>query len=96
MMCELVGVQVRLLIESLVAARVWTAERLLTRVDAHVRLQVEVEREPLAAQVALVGLLAGVHEHVPLELRVVKEPLATALMSALEQLIAMDRIVLLQ
>lgn len=37
-MRELVGVQVRLLVESLVAALVWAAEWLLARVNAHMRL----------------------------------------------------------
>ena len=67
-MCELVGVQVRLLIESLVAARVRADVRLLAGVRAQMSSQVEVEREFFAAQLALERLLAGVYKLMPLQL----------------------------
>lgn len=77
MMSELVSMQVALLIEPLVAVVVWANEWFLSGVNAHVRLEVEVEREALAAEVALVGFLPRVHQHVPLQLRVIQEPLPT-------------------
>lgn len=40
--------------------------------------QIEVERESLIANVALVRLLAGMHQLVSLQLRVVKKSLATS------------------
>ena len=57
MVCLLVGVQVGLLVEALMAARVRAGERLLTRVDPQVRLQIEVERKLLPALVTRVRLL---------------------------------------
>jgi len=59
-----VGVQIRFLVESLVAPWVRADERLLACVDAHVRLQVEIEGEPLVADVTLVWLLSRVNQHV--------------------------------
>ncbi len=52
--------------------------------------QVEVEAEALAADVALVGFLAGVDELVPLELAVVQKFLAAAFLSALVQSFAVS------
>ena len=57
MMCLLVGVQIGLLVEAFVAAGVRAGEWLLARVDPQVRLQIEVERELLAALIARVWLL---------------------------------------
>lgn len=53
-----VSVQVRLLVEALVAALQGASERLLSRVDPQVSLKVEVQRELLPAELALVRLLA--------------------------------------
>lgn len=87
---RLVCVQVRLLVKALVAAWVRAREWLLASMYAHMRLQIEIKRELLAALIALVGLLACVHEHVPLELRVVQEAFFAPRVDALEELVAVD------
>jgi len=87
---RLVCVQVRLLVKALVAAWVRAREWLLPSMYAHMRLQIEIKRELLAALIALVGLLACVHEHVPLELRVVQEAFFAPGVDALEELVAVD------
>ena len=53
--------QVRLLVEPFIAALIRANEWLLSSVDAHVRLQVEVQGEPLAAEMTLVRFLTCVH-----------------------------------
>ena len=58
MVSLLMRVQVRLLVKSLVASGVSAGEGLLTCVDPQVSLQIEVKRELLAADVALVWFLA--------------------------------------
>ena len=58
MVSLLMGVQIRLLVESLVTSGVGAREGLLTRVDPQVSLKIEVKRELLAADVALVWFLA--------------------------------------
>ena len=63
---------------------------------SHVRLEVEIEGESFAAQVAFVWLLARVHEHVPFKFGVVKEALATAIMRTLEQFIPMHSVMFLK
>ena len=90
------GVQVRFLVEALIAALIRANERLLTSVDAHMSLQVEIEREALAAEVAPVGFLACMDQHVPFELCIIEESLPTAFICALEQFVAVDRVVFLQ
>lgn len=70
-MCGLVCVQIRLLVESLVATRVRAREGFFTCVDAHVSFQVEVEGKLLSTLLALIGFFSGVHKHVSLELSVV-------------------------
>ena len=47
-MCQLMSMQVRFLIESLVAALERTYERFLTRMDSHMCLQIEIKRESFA------------------------------------------------
>lgn len=84
MVCELVRMQVRFLVEALVAALEGADEWLLARVDAHVRLQIEVKGESLVTELALVRLFARVHQHMPLEFGVVQESFATAIVGALE------------
>ena len=58
MMSLLMRVQVRLLVEPLVTSGVGARERLLTRVNPQVSLKIEVKRELLATDVALVWFLA--------------------------------------
>lgn len=58
MVSQHVGMQVRLLVEALVAALQGTSEGLLSCVDAQVSLKVEVQRELLPAELALVRLLS--------------------------------------
>jgi hypothetical protein len=84
MVSELVGMQVRLLVEALVASLEGTDEWLLARVDSHVRLQVEVKRESLVTELTFVRLFARVHQHMPLEFGVVQESFAAAIVGALE------------
>ena len=84
MVSELVGMQVRLLVEALVASLEGTDEWLLARVDSHVRLQVEVEGESLVTELTFVGLFARVHQHMPLEFGIVQESFAAAIVGALE------------
>lgn len=96
MMGELVGVQVGLLVEPLGAVGVGTDEWFLACVDAHVGLEVEVQREPLVAEFADVVLLPCVHQHVSLQLGIVQEPLLAARVGALEQFVPMHGVVLLQ
>jgi hypothetical protein len=90
------SVQVRFLVESLIAALIRANERLLTSVDTHMSLQVEIEREALATEVAPVGFLACMDQHMPFELCIIEESLSTAVIRALEQFVAVDRVVLLQ
>jgi len=92
----LMGVQVALLVEALVAVWVGTAEGLLASVDAQVGLEVEVQRKLLVANVALVWLFARVHQHVALQFRVVQKPFVAAIKRALEQFIAVNSHVFLQ
>ena len=60
-MRQLMCMQVRLLVEPFIAALIRANEWLLSSVDAHVRLQVEVQGEPLAAEMTLVRFLTCVH-----------------------------------
>mgnify|MGYP000665643492 CR=1 FL=1 len=60
------------------------------------RLQIEVKGESLVAEIAFVGFLARVDQHMSLELGIIQEALTTPIMCALEQLVAMDSVVLLQ
>ena len=53
-----VGVEIRFLVEPLVAIRVGAAEWFLASVDPHMCLQVEVKREPLSTLLALVWLFS--------------------------------------
>jgi len=62
---------------------------------AHMRFQIEIKRELLAALIALVGLLACVYEHVPFELCVVQEAFFAPRVDALEEFVAVDRHVFL-
>lgn len=78
------------------AARVSARERFLAGMDTHVRLQVEIKRELLAALLALIWLFPSVYKHVTLELSVVQEALLAARVSALEELVAVDCHVLLE
>lgn len=64
--------------------------------NAHMRFEVEVKGESLIAKITFVWFFAGVDQHVPLELGVVEEALAASVVGALEQLVAVDGIVLLQ
>ena len=73
----LVGGEVAGLCEALVAARDGAHVRLFASVGAEVGSQVEVERELLATDVALVGLVSRMHEHVSFELGIVEKALAT-------------------
>lgn len=84
MVSELVGMQVRLLVEALIASLERTDEWLLARVDSHVRLQVEVKGESLVTELTFVGLFARVHQHMPLEFGIVQESFAAAIVGALE------------
>ena len=83
-MCLLVGVKVRFLVEALVAPRVGATEWFLASVDPQVGLEVEIQAEFLEAYIALVRLLPCVHQHVSLELSVVQEALITVGECALE------------
>jgi hypothetical protein len=67
----LVSMKVRLLIESFVATWVSAGEWLFTSVDAHVSLEVEIQRKLLAALLTLVRLLTSVDKHMSLKLRIV-------------------------
>lgn len=73
--CLLVGVEVRLLVEALIASGVGATKGLLACVDAQVGLEVEVKAEFLEANVTLVRLFPCVHQHVALQLCVVQEAL---------------------
>jgi len=64
--------------------------------NAHMCLQVEVEREPFRAKVALVRLLSRMHQHVSLKLCIIQKALTTAVVRALEELVSMNSVVLLQ
>lgn len=96
MVRQLMSMKIRLLIESLVTVRIWTDEWLLSRVDAHVGFQIEVERKSLVAEIALVWFFTGVNKHVSFELGVVEESLTTAFVGALEELVAVDCVMLFQ
>ena len=65
-MRQLVSVQVGLLVEALVAAGIGTHEWFFASMYSHVSFEVEIEREALSANVALVWLLSCVHKHVSL------------------------------
>lgn len=80
----LMGMQVRFLVKSFVAARVGALKRLLTSVDPEVCFEIEVQWEPLAAFVAHVWLLSCMHKHVSLKLGVVQESLLTSIKGALK------------
>ena len=58
MMREHVGMQVRLLVEALVAALEGASERLFPSMDPQMSLQVEVKRKFLAAEITLVRFFA--------------------------------------
>ena len=61
---ELVGMEVGLLVESLWAVAVGTDEWFLTCMNAHMRLEVEIEGEAFVAEAALVGLFTCMDKHV--------------------------------
>lgn len=75
--CLLVGVKVRFLVEALVTPRVGATERFLASVDPQVGLEIEIQAEFLEAYITLVRLLPCVHQHVSLEFGVVQEALIT-------------------
>jgi hypothetical protein len=96
MMSGLVSMQIRLLVKPLMAPRVCAGERFLSCVDAHVCLEIKIERKLLSALLALVGLLSSVNEHVSLEFCVVQEALLAAFIRALEQFITVHGHVLFE
>ena len=92
----LVSVQIGLLIKSFMAPWVSAREWLFSRVNAHVSLQVKIQRKLLAALITLVRFLTGMHKHMSLELGIVQEPLLAAIISALKQFVSMHCHMLLQ
>ena len=90
------SMKVRLLIKPFIASLERAYERFLTGMNPHMGFQVKIKGESLAAELTLIWLLASVNQHVPLELGIVKESLAATWVGALEELVAMDRVVLLQ
>jgi len=65
MMRLLVRVQVRLLVEPLVAAGVRTAKRFFTSMNSQVSFQIEIETKFFAADFTFIWFLPSVHEHMP-------------------------------
>lgn len=90
----LVCSQIGALGESLEAVWKRAYVRLFTRVRSQVSSEVEVEREPLVADVTFIGLLTSVDKLVPLEFRVVQESLVAALDLADEHSFSMSHLVL--
>ena len=86
--------EVRFLIEALIAVRIATYKWLLPRMNSHVRFQVEVQRKSLVAEVTLVWFLPSMNEGVPLEFGVVQESFSATWVVALEELISVDSIML--
>lgn len=93
-MSHLVGMEVRLLIEALVAVWVAAYKWLLPSVDPHVRFEVEVQWKSLVAEVTFVWFLPSMNEGVPLEFGVVQESFSAPWVVALEELIPVDSIML--
>ena len=76
--------KIALLIKPFAAITIRADKWLLTSMNAHMCLEVKVETEPLAAQIALIRLFTCVNKHVPLQLGVVQESFATSIIGALE------------
>ena len=91
-----VSVQVRLLVEALIAVGELAWEWFLPGVDPLVGLKVEVEAESFSADFALVRLLTRVNQHVPLQLCIVQESLLAPGMHARIQLVPMHSHVFLE
>ena len=58
MVGELMSMEIRFLVEALRAVWVGADERLLSSVDPHMSLQIEVKRESLVAQITFVWFFA--------------------------------------